>query len=528
MVIEIIIIALVAAGLYYKINLVEQHALGSGKEDETKLLGMAQQTNDIQQKLATLNDKIESNIEFSKSTQNQLEERGDELKELIMPPKTIVKPQAQQASNETQEDNALKHKALQQVFINGFSRLYAKPPSKDNFFLGKLVSKEIGKDSSFEFFIPNNNPRVGYYRILDTPENVRRAVSNPKHYLFKACQVLGVGNIMNAQVLDVSLGIIEKDGDDWKVTDRCKVEFSMDLDEYGDNYKELLEDYGESHVPVRVAEFKKVIKRVLQENKDGLKRFEAPVLSLKKRIDELQDELGKVISLSDQRASSIVDEFESLRTTISEMESLLGDKIKSVENGIPRVPTPDELNTTISAISLREIKAERDNWISDFVSLKEFSSFKKQLDNQQPNLSEKEIRDLVNQEMKVHLMDHLTEHNKEPITKMLEDMEEHVSKEVFYIGTLGNGTFTESSLEKKMNSNKHIYEVHVIGETSAEYMLINNERTLTKAFNLAQTYIHPGFDVWGSPNQEKHTVIKGILRKEKKNWQIVRKGILME
>ncbi len=100
-------------------------------------------------------------------------------------------------------------------------------------------------------------------------------------------------------------------------------------------------------------------------------------------------------------------------------------------------------------------------------------------------------------------------------------------KKVFYSGTPGNGVFTQRSLEKNMNPNKHTYVIHVINDNTAEYTLNDNPVILKKAFNVPNSYITPGFELRKNPSYAKYSIVKkGKLAKDGENWRITQKGII--
>lgn len=141
----------------------------------------------------------------------------------------------------------------------------------------------------------------------------------------------------------------------------------------------------------------------------------------------------------------------------------------------------------------------------------------------------KRVKELESQKMVVTTQK--TQYKSQPDTQIntppIPPPPQTPTQEIMYTPAPRNGLFISRQFSKEQKVGKHFYKINVINDRTAEYTLVSDQDTITKAFKVRDTYITPAFEIEGKPSSKDYRVkIKGKLSKDGANWRIADKGVL--
>lgn len=262
--------------------------------------------NELEEKLLLMRKEQKRNVNTSK---------------IAAPEVTVIKPKDNTANIQQQATQATQsiEGVFQTYFLSGYQRYYCNAPKEKKYFLKSKLSETVNHSRTFyELLIPDDKPDTALFRLINNEEVITKALSNPTAYLVHACDLKGVGNIKEAQTIQYTFGVAEKDEtDNWKIIQNAVLKYEMNLGAAYEEYKSKLSEEMATNLPVTTGD----LRGKLEDVRDEIDK------KLQRNNNEVKKELNQVVS---SNSSNYVDK-EDLEMLKVELKSFIEDKTTTLD-----------------------------------------------------------------------------------------------------------------------------------------------------------------------------------------------------
>ncbi len=115
------------------------------------------------------------------------------------------------------------------LLSKGHSIRYSEMPQHGRFFGRKLRPKK-NDASAFEIYLLDCDPEKALFKLIEDKVVLKRALRYPKEYILSTFEATGKGDIEEANELVQVYGVAEKEGNDWKIAQKGKMEYQVNPD----------------------------------------------------------------------------------------------------------------------------------------------------------------------------------------------------------------------------------------------------------------------------------------------------------
>lgn len=227
-------------------------------------------------------------------------------------------------------------------------KVYARQPRRE-IFHGAHISDNIKEQSFYEITLLESDTNQALYRLIDNPEKLKMALTYPGDYLFAGCEVSGPpGEIHETTILEYTYGILQKQGENWKITKKAELRYLFDTPDWNifgilDTTTDKIRE--KSNNQLSKSELKEIVKEELSAFNKMLKAKGADALASK-------EDIKKHTKLAIKASQGyITNRFETEAAESTELK----EKIKVLEADIVK-----SLETVSHSLAVKNDKANQD------------------------------------------------------------------------------------------------------------------------------------------------------------------------
>lgn len=176
--------------------------------------------------------EVDTKIDQIKSSINRLDEELSKLKQLKdskneVPKQTLKDKSTSHFSKKNMNVGGIKKRLVSSLNEQDYDkRRYSSSPSQGVFFEDFLKSNFKAKTTFYEIWINTEKEQGVFFLIEHDPGTLKTALNFRDTNIISAMDILGNDPVGNSPIIkNQDYGILTKDGDAWKITEKGKVEF---------------------------------------------------------------------------------------------------------------------------------------------------------------------------------------------------------------------------------------------------------------------------------------------------------------